>query len=142
MPEAKMGDTVRVRFVGSLEDGRVFGSSSPDEPFEFVLGQQSILPAFEQAVIGMRVGETKKIEVPPEQGYGPFRKELVFSIPRGDMPPGIALEEGKVLRLRLSDGNHVFATIMQVTDEKIILDGNDPLAGRTLFFEITLLEIV
>ncbi len=142
MAQAKTGDRVRVHFVGSLEDGRVFGSSSRDEPFEFVIGQQSILPAFEQAVIGMNVGETRKIEVPPEQGYGPFRKELVFSIPREDMPPGIALEEGKVLRIKLNDGNFVFATIMQITDEKIILDGNDPLAGRTLFFEITLLEIV
>ncbi len=141
MAQAKPGDTVKVHYVGSLEDGKIFGSSTPNDPFEFKIGHQSVLPAFEQAVIGMNVGETKKIEVPPEQGYGPFRKELVFSIPKAEMPAEIALEEGKVLRIRLSDGNYAFATIMQITDDKIILDGNDPLAGRTLFFEITLLEI-
>lgn len=142
MNQAKIGDRVKVHYVGSLEDGKIFGSSSPAEPFEFIIGQQSILPAFEQAVIGMTVGETKKIEVPPEQGYGPFRKELVFSIPKSEMPDEIALEEGKVLRIRLSDGNYAFATIMQITEDKIILDGNDPLAGRTLFFDITLVEII
>ncbi|HDM76045.1 MAG TPA: peptidylprolyl isomerase [Deltaproteobacteria bacterium] len=141
MAQAKMGDTVKVQYIGSLENGRIFGSSTPNEPFEFIIGQQSVLPAFEQAVIGMSVGETRKIEVPPEEGYGPFRKELVFSIPKAEMPAEIALEEGKVLRIRLSDGNYAFATIMQITEDKIILDGNDPLAGRTLFFEITLLDI-
>ncbi len=141
MAQAKKGDTVKVQYIGSLENGRIFGSSTPNEPFEFIIGQQSVLPAFEQAVIGMSVGETRKIEVPPEEGYGPFRKELVFSIPKAEMPAEIALEEGKVLRIRLSDGNYAFATIMQITEDKIILDGNDPLAGRTLFFEITLLDI-
>ncbi len=141
MAEAKLGDSVKVQYVGSLEDGTVFGSSTREDPFEFTIGEQGVLPAFEKAVIGMKVGETTSIELSPEEAYGPYRRELVFSVRREEMPAQISVEVGKILHIRFNDGNRAFATIKDVTEDEIILDGNDPLAGRKLFFEITLLEI-
>lgn len=143
MAQAKPGDTVKVHYHGTLEDGTVFSSTYEEkEPFEFTIGKQSVLPRFEMAVIGMSEGEVTTILVPPEDGYGEHKKEFVFAMDRSKAPEKLILELGKKLQVRTNHGDTVIATITQLTEESVILDANDPLAGKTLIFKIELVEIL
>ena len=143
MAQAKSGDRVIVHYSGSLEDGTIFSSTyEEDEPFEFTIGEESVLPSFQNAVIGMKEGETKTISVPPEDGYGEHKREFVLQMERAQAPPDLELELGKRLQIRLSDGTTRLVTILAITDDSVILDANDPLAGKTLAFEIKLLQII
>jgi len=141
MTKAKTGDMVRVHFEGYLEDGTVFGSSMDDEPFEFTIGEKNMLPGFENAVIDMQKGETKTITLSPEEAYGPHKKELVSVMEKSGFPKEINLEVGKRLRVRTQDGKYTVVTIKDVTEDSIVLDENDPLAGKTLTFKIELVDI-
>jgi peptidylprolyl isomerase len=141
MSKAKEGDTVKVHFEGYLEDGTIFGSTIGEEPFEFTIGQRNMLPGFENAVIGMQKGKTKTITLPPEEAYGPYKEERIFTTARSGFPDHVKLEVGKRLQVRLKDGQIAFATIKYITDNDVILDVNDPLAGKVLSFKIELVEI-
>jgi peptidylprolyl isomerase len=141
MTKAKTGDRVKVNFEGYLEDGTVFGSTMDDKPFEFTIGEKNMLPGFENAVIGMQKGDTKTITLPPEEAYGSHKKELVSVMERSSFPQEVQLEVGKRLRVRTKDGKYTVVTIKEFTEDSIILDGNDPLAGKTLTFKIELVEI-
>jgi peptidylprolyl isomerase len=142
MTEAKSGDRVKVHFTGYLEDGTVFGSTMGEAPFEFSIGEKNMLPGFEQAVIGMKKGDTKTITLPPEEAYGLHKKELVTVMQRSGFPKEIKLDIGKRLRVRTQDGIYTMVTIKDITEDSIVLDENDPLAGQTLTFKIELVEIL
>jgi len=142
MTKAKAGDRVKVHFEGYLEDGTVFGSATGDEPFEFTIGEKNMLPGFERAVIGMQKGDTKTITLPPEEAYGSPKKELVSVMQRSGFPKEINLEIGKRLRVRTQDGIYTMVTIKDFTEDSIVLDENDPLAGKTLTFKIELVEVL
>lgn len=143
MAQAKHGDTVRIHYHGTLEDGTVFSSTyEEEEPFIFTIGKESVLPRFEEAVIGMNEGETTNISISPEDGYGQHKKEFVFAMDRKQAPPDLTLEVGKRLQIRADDGRMAIATITAVTEDTVLLDANDPLAGRTLNFQIELLNIL
>jgi len=141
--QAKSGDKVIVHYSGSLEDGTIFSSTyEEDEPFEFTIGGKDVLQSFQDAVIGMSEGETKTISVPPEDGYGEHKAEFVLKMEKAQAPPELELEAGKRLQIRLTDGTTRIVTVLAITEDSVILDANDPLAGRTLQFEIELIEIV
>jgi peptidylprolyl isomerase len=140
--QAKSGDRVIVHYSGSLEDGTIFSSTyEENEPFEFTIGEENVLPSFQNAVIGMNEGETKTISIPPEDGYGEHKAEFVLKMERDQAPPDLELEEGKRLHIRLNDGTTRVVTVLAITEESVILDANDPLAGKTLTFEIELVEV-
>jgi len=142
MTKAKTGDRVKVHFEGYLEDGTVFGSTMGDKPFEFTIGEKNMLPGFENAVIGMQTGDTKTITLPPEEAYGSPKEELVSVMQRSGFPKEIDLEIGKRLRVRTQDGRYTMVTIKDFTEDNIVLDENDPLAGKTLTFKIELVEVL
>jgi FKBP-type peptidyl-prolyl cis-trans isomerase 2 len=143
MAQAKHGDTVRIHYHGTLEDGTVFSSTYEEkEPFVFTIGKESVLPRFEEALIGMNEGDTTNISISPEDGYGEHKKEFVFAMDRTQAPPDLALEVGKRLQIRSNDGKMAVAMITAITEDTVILDANDPLAGKKLNFEIELLNIV
>jgi peptidylprolyl isomerase len=142
MTKAKTGDRVKVHFEGYLEDGTVFGSTMGDKPFEFTIGEKNMLPGFENAVVGMQKGDTKTITLPPEEAYGLHKKELISVMERSGFPKEINLEIGKRLRVRTQDGIYTMVTIKEFTEDRIVLDENDPLAGKTLSFKIELVEIL
>jgi len=132
-----------VHYSGSLEDGTIFSSTyEEDEPFEFTIGEANVLPSFQNAVIGMNEGETKTISVPPEDGYGEHKTEFVLKMERAQAPPDLELEVGKRLQIRLNDGTTRVVTILAIDEDSVILDANDPLAGKTLQFEIELIQII
>jgi peptidylprolyl isomerase len=143
MAQAQEGDRVRVHYHGTLEDGTVFSSTyEENEPFEFIIGKGGVLARFEQTVIGMNAGEKKSVTILPGEGYGTHKKEFVFAMDRAQAPADLQLEVGKRLQVRTSQGTTAVATITAITQDSVILDANDPLAGKTLKFDIELLEVL
>ncbi len=142
MPQAKRGDTVRVHYSGKLEDGTVFDSSTSREPLEFTIGSGEVIPGVEQAVAGMEPGQTKSAEVPPEQGYGPHRDEMVAVIDRLRLPEDLDPAVGQRLSVQREDGGHLQVRVTDVSDRTITIDGNHELAGRNLHFDLQLVEVV
>lgn len=140
MAQAKSGDTVSVQYEGKFEDGTVFDSSKDQGPLQFTLGQGMMIPGFEEAVKGMNLGDIKTVTITPEKGYGPHQKELVVEIAKEQLPPGLDPEPGQ--RLQFSKDNHnIEFSVVELTDATVIFDANHPLAGKTLTFEIELVEI-
>jgi peptidylprolyl isomerase len=141
MTQAKESDTVKVHYTGRLNDGTVFDSSVDREPLEFTLGEGQVIPGFEEAVIGMNLGDSKTVAIPADQAYGPYRQEMLVVIGRGEFPTSITPEIGQHLQVRQADGQVILVTIAEVTDSTVTLDANHPLAGQDLTFEIELVEI-
>jgi peptidylprolyl isomerase len=139
--EAGVGDTVKVHYTGTLPDGTVFDTSRDGEPLEFTIGSGQLIAGFEQPVIGMKVGESTNVTVPPEEGYGPHREELVFEVARDELPSESEPSVGQVYTAMGSQGT-VRARVVDVSEDAVTLDANHPLAGKTLMFEIELVEIV
>lgn len=142
MSKAKNGDTVKVHYTGKLNDGTVFDSSADREPLEFTLGQQQLIPGFESGVEGMAVGDKKTITIAPDDAYGQHRDELVFEVQQGVLPDDIDPEVGQMLHYQQEDGTAVPLTITGVSEESVTLDGNHPLAGKELTFDLELVEIL
>ena len=142
MARAKHGDTVKVHYQGTLEDGTVFDSSREREPLEFTLGGGNIIAGFEEVVTGMETGETRRERIPADKAYGSRRDDMVMEVDRQQVPNDIELELGQQLQVRQESGQAVPVTVTNLSDETVTLDANHPLAGKDLMFEIELLEIV
>jgi peptidylprolyl isomerase len=141
MAQAKEGDKVRVQYEGFLDDGSLFDSASEDEPFEFILGEGTVIPGFENAVMGMNEGDEKTVSVGPDEAYGDYRNDLVGVVERSQIPNEIDPEVGMVLQARSPEGAVTNVTVTDLTDDTLTLDGNHPLAGKELKFDIKLVEI-
>jgi len=141
MATAKNGDTVKVHYTGKLNDGTVFDSSKDRDPLEFKLGEGQIIPGFEEAVVGMNPGDSKTAVIPEERAYGPHRDEMVMTVDRGRLPGDIDPQVGQQLTVSQPKGDSFNVVVTEVTDDKVTLDGNHPLAGKELTFEIQLVEI-
>ena len=135
---AKEGDRVRVHYTGRLEDGQVFDSSRGGEPLEFTVGAGQVIHGFDEAVRGMAVGETKTVEIEPEDAYGPRRDGLVATIERERAQFPVEPQVGMNLALPLQDGNQIEVVVTEVTDQNVTIDGNHPLAGEKLIFDVEL----
>lgn len=141
MTRAKMGDTVKVHYTGKLEDGTVFDSSEREAPLEFTIGAGQIISGFEEAVMGMAAGESKLATIPPQQAYGPYRKEMTAVVPREQLPEDLTPQVGQQLSVQQQQGGRFTVTITEVADETVTLDANHQLAGKTLTFELELVEV-
>lgn len=142
MAKVKQGDTVKVNYTGKLKDGSIFDSSEGGEPIQFTIGEQTVLPEFEKQIVGMEPGESKKLDIPSDKAYGNPRDDLVVEINRNQIPGDVTPEPGQFLQIGQQDENMTLVRVLEVSDEKIKLDANHPLAGEDLSFEITLVEIV
>ncbi len=141
MSKVKSGDRIKVHYTGKMEDGTVFDSSKGRQPLEFNVGLGQVIPGFEKGVMGMEIGDSKTVVIPPEQGYGKVREDLIADVNKSDFPENITPEIGKKLQIEQDDGSKLHVTITRVGEEKVTLDANHPLAGKTLTFDIELLEI-
>jgi peptidylprolyl isomerase len=139
---AKNGDTVQVNYTGKLADGTVFDSSIGREPLEFTLGEGQMIPGFEKAVLGMKVGEKKTVTIPVDEAYGPHRDDLIVEVPREKLPSDLTPEVGQQLVMTRPDGAKMIVTITSVSDNSVMIDANHPLAGKDLTFEIELVKIL
>jgi len=141
MSQAKNGDTVSVHYSGRLSDGTEFDSSAGRDPLEFTLGAGNIIPGLEAGIIGMAVGDKATVNVKAEDAYGPHRAEGVQDVPRSALPPEANPEVGGLLRAVTPDGEKLNLVVTAVNEETLTVDGNHPLAGKDLVFDIELMSI-
>ncbi len=141
MTQAKSGDNVKVHYTGKLDDGTVFDSSVEREPLEFSLGSGNVIPGFEEAIVGMAPGESKTTKIPPEQAYGPQREELVITVEKEQIPTDLSVAVGQQLQISQNNGQVIPVIVTDVSDSKVTLDANHPLAGEQLTFDIELVEV-
>lgn len=139
--QAQNGDIVQVHYTGTLENGTVFDTSEGGEPLEFTLGQGRMIPGFEQAVLGMKIGESKTVTIPADEAYGPYSDDMVQVINREELTNIPNPEVGQQLYGSQTDGTTITGTITNVTDTTVTVDFNPPLAGKDLTFEIELMSI-
>ncbi|MCI0438572.1 MAG: peptidylprolyl isomerase [Chloroflexi bacterium] len=140
---AGQGDTVKVHYTGRLDDGTEFDSSYPGgQPLEFTIGKRQLIPGFEQGVLGMEPGDMKTVRIPANQAYGPHKPEKVIEMGRNQFPADLDPEEGMRVQGTQPDGKVAQFTIVGVDESKVTLDGNHPLAGKNLTFDIELVEIL
>ncbi|MEO0979570.1 MAG: peptidylprolyl isomerase [Pseudomonadota bacterium] len=141
MSEAKAGDTVQLHYKGTLDDGSVFDSSEGREPLEFTVGSGQIIPGLDKAIPGMKIGDEKTVRVEAEEAYGAVNPEARQTVPRGNIPPDVPLEVGLQLQAQTENGQMISVTVVEFSDEEVVLDANHPLAGKALTFAITLTGI-
>lgn len=142
MPEAEQGDTVKVHYKGTLQDGEVFDDSNDREPLEFTLGEGQVIPGFEDAVEGMSPGETQEVTIPAGEAYGAHRDDLIADIDRGNLPDDMDPQVGQHLQMEQQNGQTLNVVVTDQDDSTITVDANHPLAGEELTFDIELVDIV
>jgi peptidylprolyl isomerase len=141
MAQAHQGNTVKVHYTGRLKSGEVFDSSADREPLEFTLGEQGIIPGFQEAIDGMNTGEKKTVSIASEQAYGDRHDELVIKIERERLPEDLKPEKGQQLAMKTEDDRTALVTVVDLSDTDITVDANHPLAGKDLEFDLELVEV-
>lgn len=141
MSQAKSGDTVKIHYTGTLEDGTQFDSSKGRDPLEFQLGSGQVIAGFDKAVEGMAVGEEKSVTIPSDEAYGPRHEQMVQEVPKSALPDNLEPAEGMALQAQGQDGQPINLTVTAVGDDSITVDANHPLAGKSLNFDIELVAI-
>jgi len=141
MSQVKENDTVKVHYTGKLSNGQIFDSSIEREPLEVTLGQGMLIPGFEKAVIDMKVSDKKTVVIAKEEAYGDIQKELFHEVKKEQLPQDMAPEVGMGLASKNPDGSENQFRVAAVNEDHIIVDGNHPLAGQNLTFDLELIEI-
>lgn len=132
---------VTIAYTLRNAEGTVIDSSEEHGSISYLHGHQNIVPGLENALAGKTVGEAVNAEVEPSEGYGERRDDLVFSVPRDRMPPDEELSEGMQFRAQVAEGQDLVVTLVDIKDEEITLDGNHPLAGEKLVFDVEVEDI-
>ena len=141
MAQAQAGQQVRVHYTGKLDDGTIFDSSTGNDPLSFTLGSGQVIPGFDKGVLGLAVNESRTVKIPAAEAYGPFQPGMVVELPKAEMPAHLKLKPGQRLQIKTPDGV-LAVTVTAETDTTITLDGNHPLAGKDLTFDLQLVEIL
>tara|TARA_B110000046_G_scaffold185756_1_gene229096 strand:- start:10772 stop:11218 length:447 start_codon:yes stop_codon:yes gene_type:complete len=141
MNQVKENNTVKVNYTGKLSDGQIFDSSEGREPIEFTLGQGQLIPGFEKGLIDMKLNEKKTITIPKEEAYGDVNKDLIQEVKKTELPQDMAPEVGMGLVSKSPDGQEMNLMVVEVREETIVIDGNHPLAGKELVFDLEVLAI-
>ena len=141
MKQAKSGDTVKIHFSGKLDNGTVFGSSNEEKPMQFVIDKKnSVIEGLKEAVIGMSAGESKTTKIVADKAFGPHLEDAVKVVNRKQCPMDIKL--GQQLKMTDENVRTTIVRVMEISESKVTLDTNHPLAGEDLTLDIKLLEII
>ena len=141
MAQVKKGSKVKVFYTGKLKDGTVFESNLGQQPLEFVVGKGKVIKGFEKAVLDMQLGQTKTVTIKPADAYGPRDQELVRTVGRATLPPSLTPELNREIACTLDDGSEIDGTVTAIEADTITVDGNHPLAGKNLLFDLKLVGI-
>lgn len=141
MTEVRKGDTIQVHYTGKLSDGTIFDSSDGKEPLEFAVGSGQVIAGFDEAVVGMTVGESKVVNIPVAKAYGERNEEMVITAPIEHVPPDLNPELGMRLEMGGAHGEVIRVVVTEISESHITLDANPPLAGKDLIFEIEIVGI-
>jgi peptidylprolyl isomerase len=143
MRQAQIGDSVRVHFSVCYDDGTQFATTLGEAPMELTIGDRKLIECFETSVVGMVEGEKKSVSIGPNQAMGERKPELVAIVPREAVPEHHEdLKVGIKVEVEDDTGNPLVGTVTQLTDQEVTVDANHPLAGKTLVFDIELIEFV
>ncbi len=141
MQQVKKGDKVRVHYHGKLNDGSTFDSSEGRDPLEFTVGAGQVIKGFDDAVMDMTPGDKKTVNIPSHEAYGERSDDMLMEYPLDDFPEDIKPQEGMELQMSDEQG-HIFPVLVhEVKENSVVLDGNPPLAGKDLTFDIELVSI-
>lgn len=141
MAHVKKGSKVKVTYTGKLKDGSVFESNIGKTPLEFVVGKGKVIKGFDTALVGMDLGQTKTVTFKPSEAYGLRDRELVWTVPLAELPPGTEITLDTEVDFRRADGTDVGGRITAIDGDQATIDGNHPLAGQSLTFEIKLIGV-
>lgn len=141
MTQAQAGQKVRVHYTGKLDDGTVFDTSSGGDPLTFTLGSGEVIPGFDSGVTGLALNECRTITIPASEAYGPHQPEMVVELPKTEIPPHLKLKPGQRLQLKGPTGI-ITVVVVAESDTTVTMDGNHPLAGKNLTFDLQLVEII
>ena len=135
----QMGNVVSVHYTGKLTDGEMFDSSEGREPLTFQMGSGQIIPGFETALVGKNVGDKVTINIQPDDAYGQVREDLIVKVEKSQMPGEVY--EGMSLQAQAEDGQAINVTVKEVYADHVMIDGNHPLAGKKLIFDLEVLSV-
>ena len=141
MSVIKDGDTVKVHYTGTLEDGEIFDSSESRDPLEFTMGTGQLIPGFEKAVLGLKVGDTTKANIPCAEAYGEHNPQMEVKVQKSQLPVDMEPAIGMQLQLNQQNGQPIPCQVTNIEGEEITIDANHPLAGKDLTFNIEVVEI-
>ncbi len=141
MSEVKNGDVVKVHYTGRLHGGETFDSSVGREPLGFTVGAGQMIKGFDDAVVGMKLGDKKQVKIEAEDGYGARSEEAIIEFAKENVPAEMVLEPGMSLTLQDQEGRPFPVVVTEILEDKIILDANHFLAGKTLEFDIEMVSI-
>ena len=136
----KKDTVVSLSYSLTNAEGQQLDQSSADKPFNYLHGNNQIVPGLENALEGMAVGDKKEVTVPPNEGYGEFIPGLKMDVERSNFPQDMELQEGMQFSAEVAGGNRIF-TITGFEGDKVNVDGNHPLAGQTLHFAVEVVEV-
>lgn len=142
MVGAENGSSVTISYIGTLDNGRIFHSTDEQGPLIVTIGDDQIFPALEQALIGMRAGETKNVVIAAADAYGPRRQENIIQVARNAFPAGKEITVGQKLSIDFVGGVSRVMVVTDVSETEVTLDGNHPLAGLDLSFAIRMDRVV
>jgi peptidylprolyl isomerase len=134
------GSTVEVHYTGKFTNEEVFDSSEGRDPLQFQVGTGQIIPGFENAIMGKNVGDKVQVVIPAEEAYGQVREDLFVQVPLDKLPG--AVEVGQALQADGGDGQPITVVVEQVNEDHVIINGNHPLAGKELLFDIEVVSVL
>jgi FKBP-type peptidyl-prolyl cis-trans isomerase SlyD len=138
--QIREGSQVALEYTLSDEAGTVIESNKGKQPMSYIHGKSQIIPGLEKELSGMKVGEEKKIQIKPEDGYGPVNPDAFQEVPKDKLPPE-ALKVGTMLMAQGPQGQGIPVRVHEVKDTTVIMDFNHPMAGKTLSFDVKISEI-
>ena len=142
MNRAKLGDRVRVQYLGLLKDGTATDKHRGRQVLEFIVGSKEVISGISLAVVGMAKGEEKRLTLQPKDAYGAVRRKLIKEIPRQRFPSHLELRVGKRLTsVGVSSGRRRQVQVVEIKPDTVVVDGNHPLAGKTLEVEVQLVSL-
>lgn len=142
MAQAQKGQQVRVHYTGKLDDGTVFDSSAGGDPLTFTLGSGEVIPGFDSGVTGLTPNETRTVKIPAKEAYGAHEPGMVVEIPKTELPPHLKLKMGQRVQMKGPNGGAIVVMVVAESETSLTFDGNHPLAGKDLTFDLQLVEIV
>ncbi len=140
-PIVKINDAVSMSYILKDREGIVIDESQDEIPLTYLHGHKNIVPGLEKALTGASLGETKKVIVSPEEGYGEREDQMLLQVPRSQLPQEMKPEIGMGLTMETENGHTVPVRVSEVHDEHVVLDANHELAGVELHFEVRIESI-
>ncbi|MCO5250537.1 MAG: FKBP-type peptidyl-prolyl cis-trans isomerase [Candidatus Kapabacteria bacterium] len=142
MKIAQEGDRIVVHLIGMFDDGFIFDNTSNSSPYEFLLIDEELLPGLKENIIGMRIGEKRNFSIEPEQAYGLHNPDFILLVDRKDLVFDIEPEPGDIVELQLPSGELITVEVVQNQEDGVLIDANHPYVGRSLSFEVELIDII